>query len=81
MNGSDLRTCVRAIEVLHEQLRLSIWSPAERATLELDLAVANFALAAAKQALTDDGFVLELVDGMERQYIAEYMEGIPHDDR
>lgn len=75
MNGTDLQFCIHRVESLREQLRLSVWSAAERAELELDLKVAKGALEYARQNLRDDGFDEDVIDALERQFIAEHMEG------
>jgi len=73
--NADFQYAVKMVESLAEQLQQSIWTEAERAELELNLKIARADLGEIKASLREDGFDQSVIDALERQFVAKYMEG------
>jgi hypothetical protein len=75
--NNNFKHAVKTVEVLKEQLSLSIWTDIERSLLNMYLQFAQSDVRIIKANLRTDGFGEATVDALERQFIMEFMEGNP----
>jgi hypothetical protein len=73
----DLQYAVKWVATLEEMLRQSIWAEVERVRLGVELKLTQSAVRIVKANLIADGFSEATVNDLERQFIAEFMEGKP----